>query len=151
MCFGTNSIACLSRKGEDGWLAPFLMPMQARIYATAGEAADRHRRLRLHRWHFPDSEGFRGWACDTEMQNGSPPEAVLLKGGDRASRLYTALDMPSIVDEEKFVKAPCRRRIQGIFRTEWKHDYAKLARAVVLRDFFIKNSKVGEKTFLRRG
>ena len=131
-----------------GWLARFLMPMQDAHFFDGRERRPIGTAVFVFiGGTFPTAKDFRRWACDTEMQNGSPPEAVLLKGRDFHSRLYTALDMPSIVDEEKFVEDASKRPIQ-IFRTEWKHDYAKLARAVVLRDFFIKNSKVGEKTFL---
>ena len=50
---------------------------------------------------FPTAQDFRNWACETEKtKDGRPPNSVLLKARDFHSRLYTALDMPQIIDEE---------------------------------------------------
>jgi len=132
-----------------GWLARFLMPMQDAHFFDGHEKRPIGTAVFVFiGGTFPTAEDFRRWACETKMQNGSPSEAVLLKGRDFHSRLYTALDMPSIIDEEKNKEDPSTRPIQ-IFRTEWESDFTKLARAVLLREFLKRNSKVGEKIFLK--
>ena len=80
---------------------------------------------------------------------------MLLKGRDFHSRLYKALDMPSIIELDKSSPAtgdgganrPRHRR--QLFMTSWENSYAKLARAVLLRQFFRNNSKVGKTVFLK--
>jgi hypothetical protein len=130
-----------------GWLARFLMPMQ-----------DAHFFDGSRRWPlgtavfvfiggtFPTARDFRAWACTTTSPDGSPAESVLLKARDFHSRLYTALDMPSIVEQEN---AATGARCQ-IFKTNWVNSYTKLARAVLLREFFRKNSRIGKTVFLER-
>ena len=131
-----------------GWLARFLMPMQdahffdgrqkwpigTAVFAFIGGT-------------FPTAEEFRAWACRTTKPADDPPEAVLLKARDFHSRLYTALDMPSIVELDKRPAENGGRRCQ-MFNTDWGNSYAKLARAVLLRQFFRNNSKVGKTAFL---
>jgi AAA domain (dynein-related subfamily) len=133
-----------------GWLARFLMPMQ-----------DAHFFDGRQKWPigtavfvfiggtFPTAEEFRAWACRTTKPDEPPSEAVLLKARDFHSRLYTALDMPSIVEKDECVSSATGHQCQ-IFRTDWVNSYAKLARAVLLREFFRNNSKIGKTVFLRR-
>jgi hypothetical protein len=132
-----------------GWLARFLMPMQDAHFFDGDE-----------KWPigtavfvfiggtFPTAKKFRNWACKTDevVKDGRPPESVVLKAVDFHSRLYTALDMPSIVEEDEDEKT---KRVCQIFKTDWVNNYAKLARAVLLREFFRKNSKVGKTAFLQ--
>jgi hypothetical protein len=72
---------------------------------------------------------------------------VLLKARDFHSRLYTALDMPRIIEEETHVNGSSGRRCQ-IFMTDWGCSYTKLARAVLLRHSFRERSKAGATRFL---
>jgi hypothetical protein len=131
-----------------GWLARFLMPMQDAHFF------DGHQKRPIGTavfvfigGTFPTAGEFRAWACKTTNEDRSPSEAVLLKARDFHSRLYTALDMPSIVENDECADPHAGGRCQ-IFRTDWPNSYAKLARAVLLRDFFRNNSKIGKTVFL---
>jgi ATPase family associated with various cellular activities (AAA) len=142
-----------------GWLARFLMPMQ-----------DAHFFDGRQKWPigtavfvfiggtFSNADEFRAWACTPAEPGKEAPEAVLLKARDFHSRLYTALDMPSIVDVAK--PDSIDREIIGdhrggpglryqIFRLDWRNSYTKLARAVLLRGFFRDRSKIGKTPFLQ--
>jgi hypothetical protein len=55
--------------------------------------------------------------------------------------------MPSIIDKDELADPGSDRPCQ-IFRTDWTNNYAKLARAVLLRQFFRKNSEIGKTVFL---
>lgn len=133
-----------------GWLARFLMPMQ-----DAHFFEDRERRpigtavFVFIGGTFPTAMEFRNWACQTKKEGEKPPESVLLKARDFHSRLYTALDMPSILEEDTCPNDHSGRRCQN-FSTEWDNSYTKLARAVLLREFFRKKPEVGNKVFLTR-
>jgi hypothetical protein len=133
-----------------GWLARFLMPMQ-----------DAHFFDGSRRWPlgtavfvfiggtFPTARDFRAWACTTTSPDGSPAESVLLKARDFHSRLYIALDMPSIVEQDEQANPATGARCQ-VFKTTWPNSYTKLARAVLLRQFFRKNSRIDKTVFLKR-
>ncbi|WP_441261119.1 hypothetical protein AB7008_47825 [Bradyrhizobium sp. 521_C7_N1_3] len=148
-----------------GWLARFLMPMQdahffdGRLKRPIGTAV-----FVFIGGTFPTADEFRIWACRTTKpgQGDEPSEAVLLKARDFHSRLYTALDMPGIIElykqranEKGKVAAAAGdescspgERCQ-VFRTAWRNDYSKLARAVLLREFFRNGSKIGKTVFLK--
>lgn len=133
-----------------GWLARFLMPMQDAYFFDGSQ-----------RWPigtavfvfiggtFPTAKDFRAWACATTGPDGAPPDSVLLKARDFHSRLYVALDMPSIIELDDEVNARTGVRCQ-MFRTSWTNSYTKLARAVLLREYFRNNSRVGKKVFLKQ-
>jgi hypothetical protein len=134
-----------------GWLARFLMPMQDAHFFDGRQKRPIGTAVFVFiGGTFPTAEEFRAWACTTAKQDEPPSEAVLLKARDFHSRLYTALDMPSIIEKDEWAGSPSGRRCQ-IFRTDWVNSYAKLARAVLLRQFFRDNSKIDKKTvFLQR-
>jgi hypothetical protein len=98
---------------------------------------------------FPTAADFRAWACRTTGPNEPPSEAVLLKARDFHSRLYTALNMPSIVEYDEHAN-PNTGLPSQVFRTHWVNSYARLARAVLLREYFRRNSKIGKTVFLKR-
>jgi hypothetical protein len=131
-----------------GWLARFLMPMQdAHFFDGQQKRPIGTAVFAFIGGTFPTAEEFRAWACTTTKQDGPPSEAVLLKARDFHSRLYTALDMPSIVEKDESACAHSGPGYQ-IFRTDWMNSYAKLARAVLLREFFRSNSRIGKTVFL---
>lgn len=131
-----------------GWLSRFLMPMQDAHFFDGRERRPIGTAVFVFiGGTFPTADEFRKWACETE-KNGHPTDAVLLKARDFHSRLYTALDMPSIIDEEVYESGPLGRRCQ-VFRTNWTNSYAKLARAVLLRQYFRDGSMIGDKAFLQ--
>jgi hypothetical protein len=132
-----------------GWLARFLMPMQDAHFF------DGHQKRPIGTavfvfigGTFPTAGEFRAWACRTTNLDGSPSEAVLLKARDFHSRLYTAFDMPSIVENDECADPDSGHRCQ-IFTTDWVNNYPKLARALLLRDFFRNNSRIGKTVFLK--
>ena len=133
-----------------GWLARFLMPMQDARFFDGRELRPIGTAVFVFiGGTFPTAQDFRNWACETERtRDGRPPDSVVLKARDFHSRLYTALDMPRIIDEEEGASSPSERRPQK-FMTEWVNSYAKLARAVLLRHYFRENSKIGETAFLQ--
>ena len=132
-----------------GWLARFLMPMQDAHYFDGRERRPIGTAVfAFIGGTFPTAEHFRNWACETRKEGEPPAESVLLKARDFHSRLYTALDMPRIVEEEDRANGSSEQRCQ-IFKTDWDNSYAKLARAVLLRRFFRDNSKVGKTVSLK--
>jgi hypothetical protein len=132
-----------------GWLARFLMPMQdAHFFDGQQRRPIGTAVFAFIGGTFPAAEEFRAWACTTGTPTQDPSEAVLLKARDFHSRLYTALDMPSIIEREDHTASPSGPRCQ-IFRTTWDNSYAKLARAVLLREFFRKKSRAGKTPFLK--
>lgn len=132
-----------------GWLARFLMPMQDAHFFDGRERRPIGTAVFVFiGGTFPTAQDFRNWACETERtKDGRTPDAVVLKARDFHSRLYTALDMPRIIDEEECASYPSERRCQK-FMTEWVHSYAKLARAVLLRHYFRDPAKIGPTAFL---
>jgi ATPase family protein associated with various cellular activities (AAA) len=131
-----------------GWLARFLMPMQDAHFFDGRERRPIGTAVFVFiGGTFPTAQDFRNWACETERtKDGRPPDSVLLKARDFHSRLYTALDMPRIIDEEEPASVPSQRCQK--FTTEWVNSYAKLARAVLLRHYFRERSKIGQTSFL---
>jgi hypothetical protein len=133
-----------------GWLARFLMLMQDAHFFDGRQKRPIGTAVFVFiGGTFPTAEEFRAWACTTTKRDEPPSEAVLLKARDFHSRLYTALDMPSIVEKDECAGSHSEGRCQ-IFRTDWVNSYAKLARAVLLREFFRNNSKIGKTVFLQR-
>ncbi|WP_407194513.1 AAA family ATPase [Bradyrhizobium sp. STM 3566] len=131
-----------------GWLARFLMPMQDAHFFDGRERRPIGTAVFVFiGGTFPTAQEFRDWACQTKTQDETPSESVQLKARDFHSRLYTTLDMPRIVEEDNCPNDEPGKRCQ-IFSTEWGNSYAKLARAVLLREFFRKNSKAGKTDFL---
>jgi hypothetical protein len=130
-----------------GWLARFLMPMQDAHFFDGRERRPIGTAVFVFiGGTFPTTAEFRNWACRT-TQDDRASDSVLLKARDFHSRLSTTLDMPRIVEEEECQDPPSESRCQ-IFRTTWDKSYAKLARAVLLREFFRRNSMVGKSVFL---